>query len=190
MSFLAFPHGPSRSRSRVGLPLVGPIAGIVALALILSVGGVVMMARQQDQTAVEASQRQAEAAVYRLTNKLTRSVLDYAFWDDAVRNLDLALDPEWADANVSEWVAHAFGHEHTLVIDASGKAVYFWSDGMRRDPALAAPFVSALSRLIQRAVTALIDDSGRPQASYAWATRSTSPGSARSPRMILACARP
>ncbi|WGF88863.1 bifunctional diguanylate cyclase/phosphodiesterase [Marinivivus vitaminiproducens] len=165
MSILPFRGGAGRSRSRIGSRLVLPIAGIVGLALAFSLGGALLIAKRQDRAAVEASIRLADVGRQRLLTRLSRSVLDYAFWDDAVRNLDTALDPEWADVNVAEWVAHAFGHDRTLVIDHDGRPAYAWSDGARADADAAVPLVVRIAPLLERAARAPIDDS-QPEAGF------------------------
>jgi len=45
-------------------------------------------------------------------------------WDDAVRNLDNAYDPVWADANINEFLDHTYGFHAQYVVDGGGTPVF------------------------------------------------------------------
>jgi diguanylate cyclase (GGDEF)-like protein/PAS domain S-box-containing protein len=71
-------------------------------------------------------------AIQRQLDKIGLAAKDYTWWDEAVRNLDLTLDENWADNNVGIYIHHVHGYELSLVIDRNDQTVYEQLDGQRR----------------------------------------------------------
>lgn len=83
--------------------------------------------------------RESELARLVITGRLDfmlRNQSDYATWDDAVANLVLSLDPEWASDNIGPYLYRTQGYEHSFVIDGRNRTVYASdrNDQARLDP--------------------------------------------------------
>lgn len=108
-------------------PVVALTAGLVAIILIL----LVFAAARQNELALHASEHLASRALQSEMNKLADEARDYTTWDDAVENLVLTLDEEWADDNIGTWAHEGLGVGATLVVDGKGRPFYAMIDGER-----------------------------------------------------------
>ena len=152
-----------------GASLLLPIGALVTLALVIAGLFVWYSVSEQDRQSRDAS----VAAILeylkgrsRMINRLTK---DYAWWNDAVRYLQLEFNAEWADRNLGGYLHSTFELEIALVIDPSGRTIYAAIDGERAN-AEARPLIRhGLPELINRALagsngprqSALIDVDGQ-----------------------------
>src|SRR5918996_6472044 len=112
--------------------VIVPIALLVAVSMGVVVTFVWFSARKQDEVALSQSVETVRDAVRRQLDKIGLAAKDYTWWDEAVRNLDLALDENWADQNVGLYIHHVHGYELSLVIDRNDQTIYEQLDGERR----------------------------------------------------------
>jgi diguanylate cyclase (GGDEF)-like protein/PAS domain S-box-containing protein len=135
-----------------------PIAVLVALALSLSVGFIWYSARVQDRASFEASVEGTAEFLRGRMRSVGRVVKDYAWWNDAVRYLQLAPDADWADLNLGFYLYKTFGYELSAAVDPHGRTVYATVDG-KRSAADAADLVRhGLEQLVEQAHRATGDD--------------------------------
>ena len=120
------------SRGKLLRHVIVPIALLVAVAMGVVVTFVWFSARTQDEVALDQSVETVRDAIRRQLDKIGLAAKDYTWWDEAVRNLDLALDENWADQNVGLYIHHVHGYELSLVIDRADQTVYEQLDGDRR----------------------------------------------------------
>ena len=109
-----------------------PIALLVAVSMAVVVGFIWFSARKQDQVALRQSVETVHDAIHRQLAKIGLAAKDYTWWDEAVANLDVALNEEWADNNVGFYIHHVHGYELSLVIDHEDQTIYEQLDGERR----------------------------------------------------------
>jgi diguanylate cyclase (GGDEF)-like protein/PAS domain S-box-containing protein len=131
------PHGigeksMTTSRGKLLRHVIVPIALLVAVSMGVVVTFVWFSARKQDEVALRQSVETVRDAIRRQLDKIGLAAKDYTWWDEAVRNLDLALDEDWADQNVGLYIHHVHGYELSLVIDRADQTVYEQLDGERR----------------------------------------------------------
>ena len=120
------------SRSNLLRHVIVPIALLVAVSMGVVVTFVWFSARKQDEVALRQSIETVGDAVRRQLDKVGLAAKDYTWWDEAVRNLDHALNEDWADDNVGLYIHHVHGYELSLVIDRDDQTIYEQLDGERR----------------------------------------------------------
>jgi diguanylate cyclase (GGDEF)-like protein/PAS domain S-box-containing protein len=112
--------------------VIVPIALLVALSMGVVVAFIWFSARAQDDVALAQSVETVRDAIGRQLAKIGLAAKDYTWWDEAVANLDVALDESWADDNVGFYIHHVHGYELSLVIDRDNHTVYEQLDGERQ----------------------------------------------------------
>ncbi|MGH6932887.1 MAG: ATP-binding protein [Dongiaceae bacterium] len=110
-----------------------------------------MAAREQDRLATEESIKLANNVVNARKAELGRLVRDYAYWGDALQNLDLELNPEWADENIGSYLVDAFGVTNSLVLDAANQPVIDFVMGEETPLKDLAGYSGGLERLAAKA---------------------------------------
>jgi diguanylate cyclase (GGDEF)-like protein/PAS domain S-box-containing protein len=117
---------------RFGRQVALPVLTLVAAAMLAVVAFVSYSAARQTQDAREQSTRATRAAIDTKLAEVALTVQDYAWWNDAVRHLDLAFDLAWADSNVGRYIHDTFGYDATFVIGRDGRTRYTTIGGKRR----------------------------------------------------------
>jgi sensor domain CHASE-containing protein len=84
--------------------VIVPIAVLVAVAMAVVVGFVWFSAKNQDQIALRQTIQSVDEAITRKTQQVGLVAKDYSWWTDAVRNLDLSFDAEWAHTNIGSYI--------------------------------------------------------------------------------------
>lgn len=112
---------PGRRRHfvRLVLPMFLLLAGGTGFVAAL----IYYAAVTQDREAVKSSEAVARAVLTAQERHLGRVARDYAHWDDAVRNLVVEPDEEWATLNVGEDLTRDFGVTSVLVIDGENRVI-------------------------------------------------------------------
>ena len=144
-------HATEPRKLRVGASFLLPIGALVGLALVISGLFVWYSAREQDRQSRDASVVAMSEYLKSRSRTIARVAKDYAWWNDAVRNLQLEIDVEWADRNLSGYLYSTFGLELSLVVDPSGRTIYAAIDGRRANESQAL-IRHGLPELIQRAL--------------------------------------
>lgn len=100
--------------------LTAAVAGIAAFAI-----------QQQDALALRHQKKILNSVLAIQSRNLSGTIAEYSWWDEAVVNLTLKLDPEWADANIGAYLHENSGIAATFVLDGKNKTVYSMSAGER-----------------------------------------------------------
>jgi diguanylate cyclase (GGDEF)-like protein/PAS domain S-box-containing protein len=108
-----------------------PIAVIMTAALGLSFGFVWYSAQVQDRVTREASVDAMAEFLRTRERQVGRVARDYAWWNDAVRYLQITPDDAWATRNLGGYIYETFGFELSLVIDPAGETTFAAVDGER-----------------------------------------------------------
>lgn len=123
------------TRYRFGRQVAFPVAALVAAALFAIILFVGYSAARQGQKVQEQTERAIRSGLEAKLAEIGRTAQDYAWWNDAVRYLDLSLDPVWADNNVGTYIHTNFGYDTTYVIGRDDRVRYCALDGQRCQPA-------------------------------------------------------
>lgn len=107
-------------RDNFVLPLV-TVACLIVLAL---TAGVHFAVKGLDGESAGREQTLAQNGLLLRMEEVSAMVVPQTDWDDAVRNLDNAYNPDWAALNINEFLDHTHGFRGTYVIDAEGKPVF------------------------------------------------------------------
>ena len=89
-------------------------------------------AARQSRDAQEQATRAIRHALETKAEEVARTTQDYAWWNDAVRHLDLEFDLGWADNNVGRYIHDTFGYDVTFVIGRDDRTRYTTIHGERR----------------------------------------------------------
>lgn len=141
---------------------IGRLVAPVALATILLLAAVLSLiwvaARGQDEVAAQSSSELLGAVLLNMRNDLGQLVYDYAWWDNAVENLILRPDREWADSNIGIHAAETFDISATFVVSDTDTTLFAYRNGvLSRDRAFSY-FGESLHALIAQArVTPMVE---------------------------------
>src|SRR5918994_468803 len=100
--------------------------------------------RAHEEQIVSGSLRALERA-------MAGNVVDYASWDDAVRNLVLAFDRAWAARNIGPTIKATLDYDVSLVIGGDDRPLYGQLDGAENAARAMEILGSATVRLVDRA---------------------------------------
>ncbi|MGF1611223.1 MAG: ATP-binding protein [Kiloniellales bacterium] len=139
--------------------MTGGLVAIIALLLLFA-------AWEQNRLAVETSQHLARSALRAETNAVAGYARDYAIWDDAVENLVLSLNEDWADDNVGTWAHDGLKMDATLLVDGQGRAFYGMIEGERVGPEIMERIGEGLAPLISAARAVEVDSRGASVSGY------------------------
>ena len=108
-----------------------PVAALVAAAMLAIVLFVAYSAARQSRDAQEQATRATRHALETKAEEIARTAQDYAWWNDAVRNLDFELDLTWADNYIGRYIHETFGYDVTFLIGRDDRTRYMTIDGER-----------------------------------------------------------
>ena len=148
-------HPTEPRELRFGASFLLPIGAFVGLALVISCLFVWYSAREQDRQSRDASVVAMSEYLKSRSRTISRVAKDYAWWNDAFRNLQLELNIEWADRNIGGYLYSTFGLELSLVVDPNGRTVYAAIDGRRVNAEAKSLIRHGLPELIHRALAPL-----------------------------------
>jgi diguanylate cyclase (GGDEF)-like protein/PAS domain S-box-containing protein len=120
------------SRGKLLHHVIVPIAVLVIVSMTAVTALISFSAHKQDEIALGQSIESVRDAISRQLAKIGLAAKDYTWWDEAVANLDVALNEDWADNNVGFYIHHVHGYELSLVIDRDDQTIYEQLDGERR----------------------------------------------------------
>jgi diguanylate cyclase (GGDEF)-like protein len=120
------------SSNRFGRQVVFPVAILVSAAMLAVVVFVAYSAARHSRDAQEQATRATRHAIETKAEEIARTAQDYAWWNDAVRHLDLDFDLTWADNNVGRYIHDTFGYDVTIVIGRDDRTRYTTYAGERR----------------------------------------------------------
>ena len=98
------------SRGKLLHHVIVPVALLVAVSMAVVVGFIWFSARTQDRVALDQSIETVRDAIERELSKVGLAAKDYTWWNEAVENLDVALNENWADNNVGFYIHHVHGY--------------------------------------------------------------------------------
>ncbi len=115
------------------------------LAVVVSVA-----TRHEDALIKAHSEQVLHGVLLTYEDELAKLGRDYAYWNEAMDNLLVALDARWADQNVGAYLVESFGLSASLVIDGQGRVIFARARSGERVPTLG-DFRPPLGELLARA---------------------------------------
>jgi diguanylate cyclase (GGDEF)-like protein/PAS domain S-box-containing protein len=138
-------------RSKAIHTIIIPIALLVMVAMAVVVAFIWFSAKNQDDIARSDSIKAVSGALERHLTHLERIAKDFAWWNEAVENLVIALDLEWADQGIGFYAFENYGYETSFVVDGANRTVYSSANAERVDADASSVLQSGLGILLQRA---------------------------------------
>lgn len=137
-----------------------PIALVMLAAFGLGLWLLTRIATEQDRLTEAQSQSAARIALQVRSEVLERTLLDYAAWGEAYRNLHAAFDLNWAyvRSNVGATLYEGFSIDYVLVIDPADRIIYQVADGALSEEPGQNPFDRDLDGIIAEAREASADE--------------------------------
>lgn len=83
-----------------------------------------LAAVRTNEEAKETSTLLAKTALRTLENDLEGRVIDYAWWDVTIAQVEDGIDPIWADDNIGSYLTEAYGYSGSLVIGKDRSVLY------------------------------------------------------------------
>lgn len=111
---------PSTFVRKLGLPMIGVVSAFLAIGIYM----LVWMTYAQDDLQLEQEHNLANAALHSRVELLTRHLGDYGVWNDAVENMVLSRNINWANTNLGPYLYAIQGYEYSFVIGPRDNVVY------------------------------------------------------------------
>ncbi|MGH6664109.1 MAG: putative bifunctional diguanylate cyclase/phosphodiesterase [Pseudolabrys sp.] len=112
------------SWDRARLSVVVPIGVIVAVAIVCIVVAVLSSAQRADEVAIQQEKQLFARALSNFGNRVLREVKSVAVSEQAVQNIRVKFDPDWAKQHIGQWLQTYFDHNYVFIFDGSDKPVY------------------------------------------------------------------
>jgi len=112
-----------------------PIGVIVAVAILCIVVAVLSSAQRADEISLEGERQMFARAIKNYAARIMREVESVAASEEAVLNLRLNYDPDWAQRRLGNWLDTYFDHDSVFLIGGNGEIAYGHSRWRRPDPA-------------------------------------------------------
>lgn len=130
--------------------LILPEILLVVLGVLALVGLLVFAADRQDRIAGVQSQRVAASLLSMEREALEKTVSDYAWWNDTVKNLAAVPHGGWAESLLGPALHKQFGINEALLLDRNGAVLFALAGGRLSDPGLLERFGAPLAALIDQ----------------------------------------
>jgi len=138
------------------------------VASIALIAGIVLFSiRSQDAVAVRDSEHLVRSVLLDRKERLRDQLLDYSYWDEAVDQVVVNHNKDWADANIGVYMHDRFGIDASYVVAPDGTVTYAMIDGERTDHAQPTDdFGESFQTLLERARAAPADVPPIPVTGY------------------------
>ncbi len=100
---------------------VAPFGGALGLGVVCAL---LMFANAADVSTRNREELLLRNGVATYLDEVARRTVSETLWDEAVENLDVSFDPNWAEANIGEYFSATEGFETTAVLDRTDAPRY------------------------------------------------------------------
>ena len=145
--------------------LLLPVAGVVAVAVLVVVALVMVTVRGIDRHEIEETRHLAEAAMRQITDDLARGARDYTWWDESVRRVVITLDRAWAGHLWGYYQENFRGNQIVMALAPDDSVIMTWHDGRAWYDGVPVAMAPDLDLMIARARATPLT---RPDAVTAW----------------------
>jgi sensor domain CHASE-containing protein len=101
-----------------------PLAALGLIAFVLSVAGSLALVNHFDTLAKYREQNVVENGISNRIAEVAKQVLPQVMWDDAVQNLDLEYNAEWAKENIGIYLHQTNGMYASFVLDENNRPFF------------------------------------------------------------------
>jgi diguanylate cyclase (GGDEF)-like protein/PAS domain S-box-containing protein len=122
---------------------------MISMAVVVSF--IWFSAKRQDEIARGDSVKSVAAALERHMIHLGRIAKDFAWWNEAVENLIVKLDLDWADQGIGFYAFENYGYERSFVLDGQNRTIYSSIDAERVDDEAFSVLRHGLETLVEQA---------------------------------------
>jgi diguanylate cyclase (GGDEF)-like protein len=151
---------PGKARS-VFLPILTALA--LSLATIVTL--LLFTARTLDQQEQDGTVFSVRTGLAVEADRLGQVARDTSWWDEAILNLVVEPDGDWADDNIGGYLHEAFDLDLSLVLDGNDQARIAYRDGREAELGMEDPFLRGVALLSAKA-RASVDESPTPVSGY------------------------
>jgi diguanylate cyclase (GGDEF)-like protein/PAS domain S-box-containing protein len=117
--------------SKISHTIILPIALLVMVSMAVVGSFIWFSAKSQDEIARADSIKSVAGALERHAIHLGRIAKDFAWWNEAVENLVVGLDLEWADQGIGFYAFENYGYKRSFVLDGQDRTIYGSIDSHR-----------------------------------------------------------
>jgi len=128
-----------------------PFFAVLTLGIILVLSIVFIGAYSMDNVALKSSVHLANTAIKSIRRDVETTTFDNSYSDQAVENIVLKNDLDWADKNLGIYLFDTFGFSSSHVIDADNRLVYGMIEGERNDAHPFTYYSNGLEKLVEKA---------------------------------------
>jgi sensor domain CHASE-containing protein len=94
-------------------------------------GLIIFATKYQDKSAIDSSVHLTKAIIKAGLQDIAGIALDNGYWDQAVDNLVINFNPDWADENIGSFLFENSGVSSSYVLDGDNLSVYGSNEGER-----------------------------------------------------------
>lgn len=105
----------------------------------------------QNRNAIAHAEHLFEAVMSERFDRMSELVLEYGYWDEAVNNLIVNINPDWVENNFDPYLFETLNVSEAHVLDQNNDVVFSSIEGERASPLAGAPFGNGLDALIAMA---------------------------------------
>jgi diguanylate cyclase (GGDEF)-like protein/PAS domain S-box-containing protein len=153
-------------RSKAIHTIIIPIALLVMVSMAVVVAFIWFSAKNQDEIARSDSVKSVSGALDRNLSHLGRIAKDFAWWNEAVQNLIVALDLDWADQGIGFYAFENYGYETSFVIDGQNRTIYSSANAERVNDEAFSALRHGLGILVEKARS--LAEGGKPEPAGGW----------------------
>jgi diguanylate cyclase (GGDEF)-like protein len=115
--------------------MFGPFTGITVLAVAFILVSLGVWVHDADQASRVREQRLVANGVEARIHELEAMIIPQSNWDDAVANLDVTFDPEFAADNIGVFLYQTDGFERTYLVGGDNRPLFAMEEGKVAAPA-------------------------------------------------------
>lgn len=137
--------------------IVTPVMLGLAVSWLAILGLTYSATMEMDANDLQRETRLARSSTGLIGDTIAAQAADYTWWNDAIENLVLTTDSDWAADNIGSYQYDSFGFTGAYVLSGDGRTLIAFEDGEQTDADVLARFPQGLDTLIARARAAAVD---------------------------------
>lgn len=138
--------------------LIAPVVTVFVISVAIMAGLSIFSVRSLDRVSAEKSLHLTRSIFHDIERSVRDLSYEYAYWDQAVENMVVDVDPDWGDENIGTYLNEVYDVSASIVIGEADDVVYASIDGERIAPSSVAKVASSLAPLIARVRSETVHD--------------------------------
>ncbi len=144
------PQTSTRARWRFSSAILLPVVLVLIITVASVLSFVFWTSANIDQRAFERQSAMLAQVIDARRGRMEHELASVGASDDAVTNTRLSFNFEWVDGNLGRWTYDFFGHNRTVVLDASAQPLYLMKDGVAAEISAFRPMASPIQAMVNR----------------------------------------